>query len=195
MPGGEEEMNILAEKFESCDTSVNLSDFNIHSIAAFLKSFLRHHPLIPKAFHLTFAQIACENDRDELYHAISLLPQANRDTLAYLVVHLRKIALSIVCRMPSSRVASIFAPIIFGLHLCDKENEILGDQFITVVEEFLRLASSYWGSFIVEPSRAETPSKLRNSPSTEQIVRTKAKKYFTPPGQRRKRFFTSPMFE
>lgn len=194
MPGNEEEMNILSEKFETSDTDLELSETNIHSVAAFLKRFLRSHPLIPKSFHHAFVKIISENDRDELYHAISTLVQANRDTLAYLMVHLRRVATSPVCRMPSARLSSTFGPIIFGLHCCDKENEILGDQLISVVEEFLKLPSSYWNSFIVEPSHSETPSKLRNSPSTEQIVRNKAKKYFTPPA-RKKRFFPSPVFE
>lgn len=178
MAGDEEDIMNLHEKFENFETNVNLSEINIHSIAAFLKSFLCNFPLIPKPFHDTYAQIIIENDRDDLYYAISDLPQANRDTLAYLIIHLRRVSFSVACKMPASRLSAVFGPIVFGMHICDKENQY-SDIPICVMEELLKLPSSYWNSFIVDPTSSETPTKLRNSPTTELIVHKKANKYFS----------------
>lgn len=183
MPAFEEDMDLLRDKFANPE-NLDLSDINVHSVAAFLKNFLLSNPLIPQPFHGFFMKTSAENNNDHLYYSISLLPQANRDTLAYIIIHLRRIIASPSTRMNSDKVSAIFSSIIFGLGENEKEN------LITIME-LLKLPGKYWSSFIIEPPASDTPGKLRNSPSTERLVRKK--KYFTPPNPNKKRFFPSPL--
>lgn len=93
IPGSEKEVKALKEKFRK--GVPNLSDIDIHVVCGCLKDFLRtlDDPLIPHYDWKTFTD-AVRNSRDEtehrLYQAISLLPQPNRNTLAYIMLHLQK---------------------------------------------------------------------------------------------------------
>ena len=49
-----------------------------------------------------------------LYQAISELPQPNRDTLAFLILHLQRVSSSQECKMPISNLAKIFGPTLVG---------------------------------------------------------------------------------
>lgn len=56
-----------------------------------------------------------KNDCDAaLYQAISELPQPNRDTLAFLVLHLQRVSSSPECKMPISNLAKVFGPTLVG---------------------------------------------------------------------------------
>jgi Rac GTPase-activating protein 1 len=48
------------------------------------------------------------------YQAISELPQPNRDTLAFLILHLQRVSSSPECKMPISNLAKIFGPTLVG---------------------------------------------------------------------------------
>lgn len=50
----------------------------------------------------------------ELYQAVSELPRPNRDTLAYMILHLQKIAQSPECKMPTDNLAVVMGPTIVG---------------------------------------------------------------------------------
>lgn len=49
-----------------------------------------------------------------LYQAISELPQPNRDSLAFLILHLQRVSSSAECKMPISNLAKIFGPTLIG---------------------------------------------------------------------------------
>lgn len=76
----------------------NLGDVDINVLCGTVKDFLRslNEPLIPHALWHEFvraAEIKDEKERNtRLYEAIADLPQPNRDTLAFMVVHLKKYA-------------------------------------------------------------------------------------------------------
>lgn len=61
-----------------------------------MKAFLKElkEPLVTYSLWPLFVKAAESRDRDEglsqLYQAVSQLPRANRDTLAYLVMHLHR---------------------------------------------------------------------------------------------------------
>lgn len=73
-----------------------LSNVDIHVICGCIKDFLRslREPLIPTNLWKDFSNAVQTVDEKtavhELFAAINKLPQANRDTLAFLVMHLQR---------------------------------------------------------------------------------------------------------
>lgn len=60
-------------------------------------------------------QLTDKQDADAaLYQAISELPQPNRDTLAFLMLHLQRVSSSAECKMPISNLAKVFGPTLVG---------------------------------------------------------------------------------
>lgn len=93
VPSLEKHVKALKEKF--CKGVPNLSDVNIHVLCSCLKDFLRFldDPLIPhhkRKIFIDTVQTAKDETEHRLYQAISLLPQSNQNTLAYLILHLQK---------------------------------------------------------------------------------------------------------
>lgn len=196
MPGIEEEISALKEEFPNWKCPSDLSQYGVHTLCNYLKEYLNHvQPLIPKANADEFNDAISSklNKTDKLYLALSKLPQSHRDTLAFLMIHLRKVISSKDCKMQISSVASVFGPLIFGLSNNENKGKTTICEFkaTELMEELLRLPSGYWHSFVVEPKITEIPDKLRSTPSTEEIIRQTAHKYFSTP-KRKKRFFQSP---
>lgn len=60
-------------------------------------------------------QLTDKQDADAaLYQAISELPRPNRDTLAFLMLHLQRVSSSAECKMPISNLAKVFGPTLVG---------------------------------------------------------------------------------
>ena len=59
---------------------------------------------------VTFGGIATEF----FFQAVSELPRPNRDTLAFLILHLQKVADSPDCMMPADNLAKVMGPTIVG---------------------------------------------------------------------------------
>jgi Rac GTPase-activating protein 1 len=92
-----------------------------------LKEFLRSlkEPLVTQSQWKDFTR-ACEHrDPNEvkaaMYTAIAELPQPNRDTLAFLVMHLQRVAGWEDCKMPISNLAKVFGPTIVGYSTDDMD--------------------------------------------------------------------------
>lgn len=115
VPGSEKEVKILGvtmayllfhietesgvffqERFIKRKEAPPLHEVDIHVLCGTVKDFLRslNEPLVTYARWRDFtnaAEIKDEQDRKEaFYGAISDLPQPNRDTLAYMILHLKK---------------------------------------------------------------------------------------------------------
>lgn len=94
--GSEKEVKALEERFLHGRGIPVLANYDIHVICGCIKYFLRHlrEPLIPTRLWVSFANaVRNPNDREavrDLYESIKQLPQANRDTLAYLILHLQR---------------------------------------------------------------------------------------------------------
>lgn len=75
-------------------------------------------PLITVALWADFVRATTIPDKEDadaaLYQAISELPQPNRDTLAFLVLHLQRVSSSAECKMPISNLAKVFGPTLVG---------------------------------------------------------------------------------
>lgn len=96
MSGSEKEIKALKERFLRAKTPPALSNIDIHVICGCIKDFLRslREPLIPTSLWRNFSNAVQTVDEAtavrELFAAINQLPQANRDTLAFLVMHLQR---------------------------------------------------------------------------------------------------------
>lgn len=75
-----------------------LSNVDVHVLCGCIKDFLRslREPLIPMALWTVFSNASQVTSDDEhainreMHEAIRLLPQPNRDTLAYLIQHFQR---------------------------------------------------------------------------------------------------------
>ncbi|NXM85347.1 RGAP1 protein, partial [Oenanthe oenanthe] len=109
----------LKEKFLRAKNVPLLSKVDdIHTICSLLKDFLRSlkEPLLTFRLNKTFMEAAEISDEDNsiaaMYQAVAELPQANRDTLAFLMVHLQRVAQSPDTKMDISNLAKVFGPTI-----------------------------------------------------------------------------------
>ena len=100
-----------------------LTKFEIPTITSVVKKFLRSlkEPVIPLSLWQVFVDAATNPDTTDaeaaMYQAVSELPLPNRDTLAYLIVHLQTIAdNSIFNKMDKDNLAVIMGPTILGKH-------------------------------------------------------------------------------
>ncbi|XP_062972845.1 rac GTPase-activating protein 1-like isoform X2 [Elgaria multicarinata webbii] len=95
-----------------------VADVNV--ICGILKDFLRNlrEPLVTFHLHSAFLQAAEIPDESArhtaLCHVVMKLPPANRDTLAFLMLHLHRVMQSPECRMDQHNLARIFGPTLVG---------------------------------------------------------------------------------
>lgn len=94
--GSDKEVKGLKDRFLKGKTVPSLGQIDIHVICGCIKDFLRNlkEPIIPSNLWAKFAN-ACQLLDDaqavkDLLSAINELPQANRDTLAFLILHLKR---------------------------------------------------------------------------------------------------------
>ncbi|XP_057685243.1 rac GTPase-activating protein 1 [Corythoichthys intestinalis] len=158
LSGAERTVKELKEKFLRGKTVPVLSKVeDIHAITGLLKQFLRNlkEPLL--TFHLNrqFMEAAEASDDDNsialMYQTVGLLPHANRDTLAFLILHLQRVAKSLDTKMDVSNLARVFGPTIVG-HAVPTPDPmtILQDtkRQPKVVERLLELPASYWAQYV-----------------------------------------------
>lgn len=94
--GSEKEIKALKERILRGKLTPLLTNTDVHVICGCLKDFLRglKEPLIPTALWKNFTNAVQTIDdkaiETELRAAIDQLPQANRDTLAFLILHLQR---------------------------------------------------------------------------------------------------------
>lgn len=157
--GADRTVKELKEKFLRNKTVPVLSKVDdIHAITGLLKDFLRNlkEPLLTFRLNQPFMEAAEVPDDDNsiamMYQTIGDLPQPNRDTLAFLVLHLQRVADSEETRMDISNLARVFGPTIVGHCVPNPEPmAILADtkRQPKVVERLLSLPVDYWGQFVM----------------------------------------------
>uniref|UniRef100_A0A8C8SGN5 Uncharacterized protein n=1 Tax=Pelusios castaneus TaxID=367368 RepID=A0A8C8SGN5_9SAUR len=93
---------------------------DVHVVCGVLKDFLRglREPLVTFRLHPAFLQAADIPDeaasQAALAHLVNELPQANRDTLAFLMLHLLRVTHSPECKMDRLNLARVFGPTLVG---------------------------------------------------------------------------------
>ncbi|XP_043550334.1 rac GTPase-activating protein 1-like isoform X2 [Chiloscyllium plagiosum] len=170
VPGGERLVRELKESYVRGKGLPLLSRVsNIHVVCGLLKDFLRKlkEPLVTFKLHPNFmalSDLSDEQSSRELCRAVSSLPPANRDTLAFLMVHLQRVMESPGCKMDKQNLARVFGPTIVG-HSNPNPNplEVFEDtkRQPKVVEQLLSLPSDYWSRIVpVAPSNSEPAPTL-----------------------------------
>lgn len=162
LSGSDRTIKELKEKFLRGKSVPMLSKVDdIHAITGLLKDFLRSlkEPLLTFRLNQPFMDAAEVSDDDNstalMYQNISDLPQPHRDTLAFLVLHLQRVAATAETRMDISNLARVFGPTIVG-HATPNPDPmtILQDtkRQPKVVERLLSLPADYWSQFVMATS-------------------------------------------
>uniref|UniRef100_A0A8D8M545 Rac GTPase-activating protein 1 n=1 Tax=Cacopsylla melanoneura TaxID=428564 RepID=A0A8D8M545_9HEMI len=196
-----------------------LQKASIHSICSALKEFLLclDEKLVPSSTWRWFAEsLEEEDERDmqsHLYAGIAELPQPNRDTLAYIMLHLKRVAESPTTKMTKQSLSEVFGPITIGTD--NSENISTSVKAVKVFENLLNIAADYWSQYIVMPSSNSGPAtptmqNLRNTPTSDMaLVQTINRRGVNTPyragvntpyrtitrSEQKKRIFTKPIFQ
>ncbi|XP_048347663.1 rac GTPase-activating protein 1 [Sphaerodactylus townsendi] len=164
----------LKEKFLRGKTVPLLSKVeDIHAICGLLKDFLRKlkEPLLTFRLNKAFMEAAEIMDEDNsvaaMYQTVGELPQANRDTLAFLIIHLQRVAQSLDTKMDVGNLAKVFGPTIVGHAVPDPDPmTLLQDtkRQPKVVERLMSLPVEYWNQFLmVEQENIDLEHIIENS--------------------------------
>jgi len=157
VPGSDKDQKELKEKFLK-GRYPNLTNYpDIHVICGCLKDFLRglKEPLI--TFHYWSNFIATNDIRssdaytEELCSLVNQLPQANKDTLAFLLQHLHNVSRSPACKMPVSNLSKVFGPTVVGYSCPDPEPMMIMSETQKqnkVMERLLDIPEEFWSEVL-----------------------------------------------
>ncbi|CAI9170349.1 unnamed protein product [Rangifer tarandus platyrhynchus] len=130
----------------------------------------------------TFMDAAEITDEDNsiaaMYQAVGELPQANRDTLAFLMIHLQRVAQSPNTKMDVANLAKVFGPTIVA-HAVPNPDPVTMLQDTKcqpkVVERLLSLPLEYWSQFMmveqenIDPMHVIENSNAFSTPQTPDV--------------------------
>ncbi|NXV72890.1 RGAP1 protein, partial [Atlantisia rogersi] len=175
----------LKEKFLRAKSIPVLSKVDdIHAICGLLKDFLRSlkEPLLTFRLNRTFMEAAEILDEDNsiaaMYQAVGELPQANRDTLAFLMIHLQRVAQSPDTKMDITNLAKVFGPTIVAHAVPDPDPmTLLQDtkRQPKVVERLLLLPMDYWNQLMmveqenIDPAHVIENINVYSTPQTPDV--------------------------
>ncbi|KAM6307458.1 rac GTPase-activating protein 1-like [Aegotheles albertisi] len=130
---------------------------DIHVVCGVLKDFLRglKEPLVTFSLHPAFLR-AADIPEDAacstaLRHVVSKLPPANRDTLAFLMLHLLRVSRSPDCKMDVLNLSRVFGPTLVGHSSANPTPlAIMEDtpRQCKVVAQLLSLPPDFWRGFL-----------------------------------------------
>ncbi|KAM4702187.1 rac GTPase-activating protein 1 [Discoglossus pictus] len=173
----------LKEKFIRGKSVPLLSKVDdIHAVCGFLKDFLRNlkEPLLTFRLNKTFMTAAEISDDDNsiaaIFQAVDELPAANRDTLAYLMIHLQRVAQSSDTKMDVFNLSKVFGPTLVGHAVSDPDPmTILQDtkRQPKVMERLMSLPTEFWSQFLmlenIDPSHIIENTNVFNTPQTPDV--------------------------
>ncbi|XP_060086186.1 rac GTPase-activating protein 1-like [Ylistrum balloti] len=177
VPGAESQVKELKKEFFKGRGVPNMSHIDdINVVCGCLKDFLRglKEPVITFSLWKDFKSAAENRDRamgdSELYQAISQLPQSNRDTLAFLILHLIRVGECHECKMPTSNLAKVFGPTIVGYSVPEPEPLMMINETkyqSMVMEKLFEIPIDYWESFLNIDEENLYPNQF-NTPQTPE---------------------------
>ncbi|XP_026482451.1 LOW QUALITY PROTEIN: rac GTPase-activating protein 1-like [Ctenocephalides felis] len=170
--GSEKDVKALKERFLRGKGAPVLTNVDIHTVCCCLKDFLRSlkEPLIIQSLWPDFAA-ACKSitkeTQEQLIAGVNELPQPNRDTLAYLVMHLQRVAECPEVKMPITNIAMVFAPTIVGYSSLDPSHNFMNETrlIVSIMECLLLIPTEFWAQFIcVDLDTCATPNTIQPTP-------------------------------
>lgn len=191
IPGSEREVKDVRDKFLAGRGCPNLAQVDVHVLCGVIKDFLRNlrEPLVPSSMWTIFTSAAtnpdCTDAESNIYQAVSELPQPNRDTMAFIMLHLQKVAAAKETKMTRSNLAKILGPTIIGYSSMDAQpaeimNEV-GVQAATM-EKLIGIDSDYWSTFLNQEEGENLFKDNILSPATPEIMQMQASIFRTPGG-------------
>uniref|UniRef100_A0A8V0ZM60 Rac GTPase-activating protein 1 n=1 Tax=Gallus gallus TaxID=9031 RepID=A0A8V0ZM60_CHICK len=199
----------LKEKFLRSKNIPSLSNVDdIHAICGLLKDFLRNlkEPLLTFRLNKTFMEAAEILDEDNsiaaMYQAVGELPRANRDTLAFLMVHLQRVAQSPDTKMDVTNLAKVFGPTIVAHAVPDPDPmTLLQDtkRQPKVVERLLLLPMEYWSQLMmveqenIDPVHVIENTNAYSTPQTPDVKECIFEPLTTPERQMYRRLSSSSL--
>ncbi|XP_063706886.1 rac GTPase-activating protein 1 [Culicoides brevitarsis] len=154
--GAERDVRALKEKYLRSKAIPCLTNIDIHVICGCVKDFLRslQDKLIPSNMWTEFSNAVQAAHPDQVIRslkaAVGRLPEANRDTLAFMIQHLQRIAECPQIKMPLENLAKVFAPTLIDHSHPDLDpNQMYGETMIQVaiMTNLLNIPGSYWNQF------------------------------------------------
>jgi hypothetical protein len=151
---------------------------DVHVLCSFVKDFLSSlsERLITYDSWYRFAK-ACEIQNEServhvLQEVIQDLPEANRDTLSFMLLHLQRINETPECKMPASNLARMFGPSIVG-NSSEKPQpaEIIKELNIQqqIIENLIRIPTHFYMTFV---DGIDSQQRLfKNSTKTPELMR------------------------
>lgn len=170
--GSEREVKALKERFLRGKSPPHLGNIDVHVLCGCIKDFLRslREPLIPTNLWKDFCnavQNPSEADiQNDLYKTIDAMPQTNRDTLAFLILHFQRIAECREVLMPLDNIARVFGPTIVGYSSPDPDQHAIFTEVYTqymVMLNLLKIPFVYWSQYV---ALGEEKENNENSGST-----------------------------
>ncbi|KAF6207439.1 hypothetical protein GE061_018682 [Apolygus lucorum] len=181
IPGNDRDVKTLKEKLLRSRGVPNLSEVpDVHTIAGTLKEFLRtlKEPIITTVRWSEFVRTSMIQDEEErrerLMENIGELPQPNRDTLCFLILHLKKVAYSPEAMMGPSNLSTVFGPTVIGTSTLNPAEPFKDANVVNqVMLELINIPEEHYDTLLcdVETPLLSTPSRMNlayfvSSPST-----------------------------
>ncbi|CAF2215058.1 unnamed protein product [Rotaria magnacalcarata] len=160
----------------------DLSQYNdIHLICGVVKDFLRSlsESLLTDALWKSFAS-AVDEEFDSIKHQkfdslIHQLPKPNRDTLAFIILHLQRVSTSTICRMPILNLSRTMGPAVIGYSSKHVSGiDLVGETYkqTKLLEFFLQMPSNYWSKFLeINNSNMSTTPITKDQIGTPVLIR------------------------
>ncbi|RMZ95726.1 rac GTPase-activating 1-like [Brachionus plicatilis] len=177
--GSDLQVKQIKEKFFKRHQVPDVRKVNeVHVLCSFVKDFLNNlneHLITYDSWHRFSKICEIQNENEKIIEseqAILALPDANRDTLAFLILHLQRISETIECKMPASNLARVFGPSIVGNSSPNKSPaEIINELKIQhqVVENLIKIPSSFY--FGVLDSNEQPQKLFKISSKTPESMR------------------------
>ncbi|KAK0419102.1 hypothetical protein QR680_013954 [Steinernema hermaphroditum] len=178
IPGNDARVNKLLGDLKKGSPIPKLDLEDTETITSCIKKFLRdlNDSLVPMTSFREFEKAVESHNKTMLTNAIHELPITNRDTLAYLCLHLQKVASnSQINKMPLENLTRCIAPSVVGeTHLARSANTMTHSQMtgemekrINIMMELLSMPSEYWRQIIdttygAMAQAAPTPNSASN---------------------------------
>ncbi|XP_022527355.2 rac GTPase-activating protein 1 [Astyanax mexicanus] len=162
VPGGERMVKELRERYVNRKGPLMLHKVDeVHVVCSLLKDFLRklREPLITFKLHRVFMEASelpdDDNSSTRMIQAIGELPQTNRETLAFLMLHLQRVMQSPLCQMDQNNLARVFGPTIIGHGMKEPTSLTILKDINTqpkVVARLLSFPANYWKGLLTVKS-------------------------------------------